>query len=214
MSMLPRLLVFGGGGHAKVVIDAAEKSERFSEILVADDDPAMWGKLSMGYVVIGGRDAVLAISGERPLVNVAIGVNATRATVSVWMQENGFELATVMHPSVQLGRGVRIGAGSFLAAGAVVNSDATLESNVIVNTAAAVDHDCQVGAAVHLGPGCRLCGNVSVGRQSLLGAGVVVIPSVRIGVSVLVGAGSTVIGDLADGVRVAGSPARALRQGT
>jgi sugar O-acyltransferase (sialic acid O-acetyltransferase NeuD family) len=214
MSMLPRLLVFGGGGHAKVVIDAAEKSERFSEILVADDDPATWGKLSMGYVVIGGRDAVLAIAGERPQVNVAIGVNATRATVAVWLQENGFELATVMHPSVQLGRGVRIGAGSFLAAGVVVNSDATLESNVIVNTAASVDHDCHVGAAVHLGPGCRLCGNVSVDRQSLLGAGVVVIPSVRIGASVMVGAGSTVIGDLADGVRVAGSPARALRQGT
>lgn len=211
MSMRPRLLVFGGGGHAKVVIDAAEKSDTFSEILVADDDPATWGKQLLGQRVIGGREAVLGLDGERLQAIVAIGVNATRARVADWLQASGFQLATVMHPSVQLGKGVRIGAGSFLAAGVVVNSDASLEANVIVNTAASVDHDCLIGAAVHLGPGCRLCGNVSVGGQSLLGAGVVVIPSVRIGASVLVGAGSTVIGDLADGVRVAGSPARALR---
>ncbi|OYY94474.1 MAG: hypothetical protein B7Y41_06465 [Hydrogenophilales bacterium 28-61-23] len=210
MSMRPGLLVFGGGGHAKVVIDAAEKSDRFSEILLADDAPETWGQSLLGHRVIGGRDALLALAGVRPQAIVAIGHNATRATVAAWLQAHGFELATVIHPSAQLGRGVEIGAGGFLAAGVVVNCDAVLAPNVIVNTAASVDHDCQIGAAVHLAPGCRLCGNVSVGAQSLLGAGVVVIPSVRIGASVLVGAGSTVIADLADGVRVAGSPARLL----
>lgn len=208
--MLPRLLVFGGGGHAKVVIDAADKSDRFSEILLADDAPETWGQSLIGHRVIGGRDALRALAGERPQCIVAIGHNATRATVAAWLQAHGFELATVIHPSVQLGKGVRIGEGSFLAAGVVVNCDAVLGRNVIVNTAASVDHDCQVGEAVHLAPGCRLCGHVSVGMQSLLGAGVVVIPSVRIGALVLVGAGSTVIADLSNGVRVAGSPARLL----
>lgn len=208
--MLPRLLVFGSGGHAKVVIDAAEKTERFSEILLVDDAPETWGNSLIGHKVIGGRDALQALDGEQPQVIVAIGHNATRAAVANWLETHGFQLATVIHPSVQLGKGVEIGAGSFLAAGVVVNCDAILAPHVIVNTAASVDHDCQIGAAVHLAPGCRLCGHVSVGAQSLLGAGVVVIPSVRIGESVLVGAGSTVIDDLADGVRVVGSPARLL----
>ena len=209
--MLPRLVVFGGGGHAKVVIDAAEKSRQFSEIQLADDDPATWHRQVLGYRVIGGREALLALAGERPQVIVAIGRNSTRAEVAGWLLEQGFELAKVIHPSVQLGNGVRIGEGCFLAAGVVVNCDAVLAPNVIVNTAASVDHDCIVGTAVHLAPGCRLCGHVTVGKYSFLGAGVVVIPSVRIGESVLVGAGSTVIGDLADGSRVAGSPASPLR---
>ena len=214
MSILPRLVVFGGGGHAKVVIDAAEKSECFGEILLADDAPACWGKQIMGHRVIGGREALLSLQGARPQVIVAIGSNATRPMVATWLLEHCFELATVIHPSVQLGKGARIGAGSFLAAGVVVNCDAVVGRNTIVNTAASLDHDCQIGEAVHIAPGCRLCGHVTVGAQSLLGAGVVVIPSVRIGESVLVGAGSTVLGDLADGIRVAGSPARPLVMGT
>lgn len=210
MSTFPRLLVFGGGGHAKVVIDAADKSRRFSDILVADDDPGKWGKPFMGYPVIGGREALLALDGERPQAIVAIGGNQTRAAVAAWLREQGFDLATVIHPSAQLGMGVRIGEGSFLAAGVVVNCDTELGCNAIVNTAVSVDHDCRLGEAVHLAPGCRLCGHVTVGTQTLLGAGVVVIPSVHIGQSVLVGAGSTVIGDVADRARVAGSPARPL----
>lgn len=210
MSMQPRLIVFGGGGHAKVVLDAAAKSRHFSEIQLADDDPATWGKRILGHPVMGGREALLALPGERPQVIVAIGGNRIRCEVAEWLQEHGFELATVIHPSVQLGEGVRIGAGSFLAAGVVVNCDTVLAANVIVNTSASVDHDCRVAAGVHLAPGCRLCGHVSVGKQSFLGAGVVVIPSLNIGESVMVGAGSTVIGDLADAARVAGSPARPL----
>ncbi len=214
MAMLPRLVVFGGGGHAKVVVDAAEKSRHFSDIQVADDDPATWGKRLLGCTVIGGREALLAFAGERPQVIVAIGSNSVRAEVAQWLLDHGFDLATVIHPSVQMGRGVRIGAGSFLAAGVVVNCDAEVGRHAILNTAASVDHDCRLGDAVHIAPGCRLCGHVRVGTQSLLGAGVVVIPSVRIGDSVLVGAGSTVLDDLPDGARVAGSPARPLVMGT
>lgn len=210
MAGLDALIVFGAGGHAKVVIDAAEK-QGFREIRIADDAERSWGMLLMGYPVIGGRDALLQRD-ERPPAIVAVGDNRIRCAVSAWLEEHGFPLATVIHPSAQIGRGARIGRGSLLAAGVVVNSDAVVGANVIVNTAATVDHDCVVGDGVHLAPGVHLCGDVRVGAGSLLGVGAVVIPRVTIGSHCVVGAGATVLDDIPDAARVAGVPARPLQQ--
>lgn len=204
------LLVFGSGGHAKVVIDAAEK-QGFRKILVADDAEKNWGTQLMGYRVLGGREALLRLAG-RPSAIVAVGDNRARVLIAAWLEEHGFSLATVIHPSVQLGRGVSIGRGSLLVAGAIVNSDAVIGANVIVNTAATVDHDCVVSDGVHLAPGVHLCGDVQVGAGSLLGVGAVAIPCVKIGCRCVIGAGAVVLKDIPDEARVAGVPARSLQQ--
>lgn len=206
------LIVFGSGGHAKVVIDAAEK-QGIRQILVADDAEKNWGMALMGCRILGGRDALLHLQlGTCPPAISAIGDNRARIQVASWLESNGFELAAVIHPSAQIGRGVRMGRGSFLAAAAVVNSDAVIGANVIVNTGATVDHDCLIADGVHLAPGVHVCGQVEVGAGSFLGAGTVVIPGVRIGANCVVGAGSTVLDHIPDGAMVAGVPARPLRQ--
>lgn len=210
MSTDSTLIVFGSGGHAKVVIDAAEK-QGYRQILVADDAEKNWGADLMGCRILGGRDALLQLGMRLPAI-AAIGDNRSRMRVAAWLESNGFELAAVIHPSAQIGRGARIGGGSFLAAAAVVNSDAVIGANVIVNTGATVDHDCLIGDGVHLAPGVHVCGQVEVAAGSFLGAGTVVIPGVRIGANCVVGAGSTVLDHVADGAMVAGVPARPLRQ--
>lgn len=204
------LIVFGSGGHAKVVIDAAEK-QGFKRILVADDAEQNWGGQLMGHRILGGRDALLQLD-MRPPAIVAVGDNMARVQIAAWLETHGFKLASVVHPSSQIGRGAQIGGGSFLVAGTVVNSDAVIGTNVIVNTGATIDHDCIVGDGVHLAPGVHLCGQVKVGAGSFLGVGTVVIPHVCIGANCVVGAGSTVIDDAPDGVVIAGVPARPLRQ--
>lgn len=204
------IVVYGAGGHAKVVIDAIEQLGEFSMIIPADDNPGLQGLSLCGYPVLGTRAALLALPEPRPEALAAIGDNANRMAALSWLQSQGFSIATVIHPDARIGRGVRIDAGTFLAAGVVVNVDATLSQGVIVNTGATVDHDCVIGEGVHIAPGCHLCGGVVVGARSLLGAGCVVVPGVHIGSDVVVGAGSTVLNDVPDGGRVAGSPARSL----
>lgn len=203
-----KIFIFGASGHAKVVIDVVERQGIYEIAFLADDDPALNGTQCYGYPVLGGK-VELAASGVT-LGIVAIGSNAARTAVATWLTGSGFRLVSAVHPSAALARGVRLGEGTVVMAGAVINSDSTIGSNVIINTRASVDHDCTVADGAHVAPGVTLCGTVSVGTMSFIGAGSTVIPNLSVGSAVVVGAGSTVVRDVPDGAKVVGCPARAI----
>jgi len=206
-----KLVIFGAGGHAKVVIDILEQQGDYEVAGLLDDDPKHQGKNFFGYPVLGTRaDLPVLLSAQLGHAIVTIGDNAVRAAVAAHLEQIGWRFASAVHPRACIGRGAQIGPGSVVMAGCVVNSDTHLGAHVIVNTGATVDHDCRIGDAVHIAPGCHLCGGVSVGPGTLLGAGTAVTPGVKIGARVVVGAGSTVIRDVADAAKVSGSPAKLL----
>jgi len=205
----PGILLFGAGGHAKVVIDIIEQQGTHEIAGLLDDDIKHRGTRFFGYPLLGSRaDLPALISAQLRHAIVTIGDNASRAGVAALLEAGGWQFASAVHPGASIGRGVTMGPGCVVMAGCVLNADASLGAQVIVNTGATVDHDCRLEEAVHIAPGCHLCGGVSVGRGSLLGAGATVTPGVRIGRNAIVGAGSTVIRDVADDEKVSGSPAR------
>ena len=211
MKTKEKLVVFGAGGHAKVVIDIIEQQGDYEIAGLLDDNIEHKGCSFFDYPVLGTRAELPAlISAQLCHAIVAIGDNAGRAAVAAHLDQHGWHFVSAIHPRASIGRGVKICPGSVVMAGCVVNADAYLGGQVIINTGATVDHDCRIEDAAHIAPGCHLCGGVRVGQGSLLGAGSTVTPGVRIGNRVIVGAGSTVIRDVADEARVSGSPARPL----
>ena len=105
-----------------------------------------------------------------------------------------------------------MGAGTVVMAGAIVQPGCQIGKHVIVNTAASVDHDCQLADFSHICPGCHLAGTVSVGERTLLGTGSIVIPGIKIGADTVVGAGTVVTKDLPSEVMAVGHPARVIKQ--
>lgn len=210
--MVETVLIFGAGGHAKVVIDALERQYAPSSVLVFDDDPGVWGSKLLGYPVIGGLNELLqhASDYQADCSVVAIGNNAVRVGIAAKLAVHGFPLGSVIHPSAVVSRTARIGVGTVLFANAVVNADSHIGNNVIINTGATIDHDCIVSDGVHVAPGVNICGGVEIGEGSFIGAGAVVIPGVRIGSNVTVGAGATVLEDVQDNMKVVGTPAREI----
>lgn len=209
MSKSDKVFLFGASGHAKVVADIVERAGGAVSFIV-DDDPARTGQRLLGHSVIGGRTELLERRGGAGLAIVAIGVNAARLSVAEWLAANGFTFARAIHPSAQVGREVRLGAGCVVMANAAINSDTTLGAHCIVNTGASVDHDCVLGDGVHVAPGARLCGGVRVGKGTLVGAGAVVVPGRRIGADAIIAAGAVVLADVPDGRTVAGNPAKLI----
>lgn len=209
------VLVFGASGHAKVVIDIIEKTDTFYVGALADDNPAIKGATAFGYDVLGGKQILSEQRLQLAQMGcvVAIGNNRIRGELAEWLTSIGLSLCdAIVHPSVQMARGVSVGAGSVVMAGALINADAMIGRNVIVNTGAIIEHDCTIGDGVHVAPGVTMCGGISVGAGTLIGAGAVLHPNVRIGKDVTIGAGATVVGDIPDGLTVVGTPAKPLRK--
>ena len=204
------IIVYGASGHAKVVVDIIERAGKYTIGFIADDNPALKGQMIYGYRVLGGKYDILTTNIRKAVV--AIGSNRARAAVSTWLKDNGFLFVTAVHPTAAVARGARVGIGTVLMAGSIVNSDAAVGDHVIVNTGATIDHDCRIGNFVHIAPGSTLCGSVKVGDGSFVCAGATVVPNLTIGSNVIVGAGATVITDVEDSATVIGTPAIPLNK--
>ena len=211
--MKTNAVVFGAGGHAKVVADILRLRGHQVAGFIDEVSPQRRGDIFFGSPILGGREDLLALraQGVRHVI-VAFGDNARRIAAGDFIEASGFELITAIHPSAILGGEVHIGAGSMLAAGAVVNAGSIIGKHCIVNTCASVDHDCVLAEGVSIGPGGRLAGKVRVGCAAFIGMGASIIERRQICAGAVVGAGAVVTKDVLDTVVVVGVPARVLKR--
>ncbi|MGQ9574466.1 MAG: acetyltransferase [Thermoguttaceae bacterium] len=201
MSSAKNVYVIGAGGHGKVVVRLLEDlGHRVAAVF--DDDPSRWGELLGGVSVIGPV-ARLAEHPSLPAV-IAVGDNAARRRIA---QRWPLEWITAVHPRAFVDRTARLGPGTVVLAGAVIQPDARIGQHVIVNTAASIDHDCLIGDYAHVAPGVHLAGGVTIEEGVLMGIGSVAIPGVTIGSGTTVGAGAAVVGNLPQRVVAVGVPA-------
>lgn len=203
-----RLIIWGAGGHGKVVLDVARRTGRYRDIRFVDDNPSITGQIFCGCPVGGtaeepDRKADLEVM-------VAIGPNRVRALRYSRAQSWGFPFATLIHSTAVVDNSAGIGSGTVVMAGAIVNAQARIGVNCIINTGAIVEHDCLIGDHCHISPRAVLGGEVRIGPYAHIGIGAVVLPGAEIGEGAVVGAGAVVIHSVEPFATVAGVPARAL----
>jgi sugar O-acyltransferase (sialic acid O-acetyltransferase NeuD family) len=197
------LVLWGAGGHGKVVLEVARAMGGFGAISFFDD--AFRG----GEVFEAGR-YLESLNGVRPHFVVSIGRNEMRAACFQRALDSGLLPVTLVHPSAVISPSAGLEEGTVVMARAVINAGACIGRNCIVNTAAVVEHDCRIGDHVHLSPGVLLGGGVTVRSFALVGIGAIVLPGAEIGEGAIVGAGAVVLDTVAAGATVAGTPAKPL----
>lgn len=220
MSTPSRVYVYGASGHGKVVADilrcaAAADPTAVPAAGFVDDRAEVQGTTLLGLPVCGDgawlEQQAAAAPGQ---VGVALGIgdNRVRRRVAARCRKAGATLVTAVHPTAVVAASARVGAGSVLMAGALVNPDAQIGEGVIVNTGAVVEHDVVVGDYAHLSPNAATGGAAALGALSHLGLGAVILPMVRVGERTTVGAGSVVNRELPSDVVAYGVPARVGRK--
>ncbi len=199
--MNEKIILQGGGEHARVVLDSLLSSGR---TVVALFDPKYTGEL-FGVPQRGAYDARIY---PEALAVVAIGNNSVRKrAVSLTRQK----FTNVIDQTAAISRFATYGKGNMFLQRTIVQAMSRLGDHVIVNTGAQIDHDCIIEDYVHVAPGVVLCGGVQVGEGTLIGAGAVAIPGTKIGKWAVVGAGAVVTRDLPDYALAVGNPARIVR---
>lgn len=211
--MKPEVVIWGASGHALVVADIIRLCDRYRIVGFLDDTRTDARQAEFcGAPLLGGREALpmLRARGVSHAI-LAFGNCAARVKLGALLREEGFELATAVHPAATVAGDVTLGGGTVVAAGAVINPAARIGENVIVNTLAGVDHESVLADGVHICPGTRLAGRVKVGEAAWVGIGSSVIEGVSIGAGSMIGAGSVVVGDIPERVLAYGVPARVMK---
>ncbi|MBO9544851.1 acetyltransferase [Caulobacter sp.] len=200
------VVIIGGGGHAKVVIESLRASG-LTVAAIVDADPTP--RQVLGVPVVGDDLKLPDLKGQGlSQLFIAIGDNRLREKLGRKAQGLGFVLVNAIHPSAVISPSAKLGQGVAVMAGVAINADTDVSDLAIINTGAVVDHDGRLGVACHLGPASALAGGVTVGDRAFLGVGARVIPGVTIGADTTVGAGGVVVRDLPDAVLAIGVPAK------
>lgn len=203
--MHSELVVYGAGGHGKVVAEilAAAGHEVHGFI---DDNVRLHGSWVLGLPVFPAVDWLDSHAGCS--VALGIGDNRARERAAIVARDHGCRLVIAIHPAAIIARSAKIGDGAALMPAAVLNPDCEIGEGAIVNSGAIVEHDVRVGRYAHLSPNSALGGGAQIGDYSQIGMGATVLPLRRIGSNCVIGAGAVVLDDIADNQIAYGVPAK------
>ena len=185
------VIIIGAGGHAKVIADIIYKSGD-NLIGFLDDNLANKGKeIYLGKKVLGTTKDIENYN--KNYFVIGIGNNSIRKKIN---NENNLKLYTAIHPSAIIAQDVKIGTGSVIMAGVVINPGTVIGKNCIINTCSSLDHDNLLEDYVHISPGAHLAGTVSVKEGTWICTGATIINNITIAQNNIIGAGSVVIKDI------------------
>jgi acetyltransferase EpsM len=205
-----KVLVWGAGGHGKVVVDALLAGGEWEVVGILDEDEKKWATEVLGVKVFslesGVAEAAKGLDCEG--VAIAIGDNYARFEKFQKVRRAGLTPVNVVHPSAHVSRFVKLGEGVTILAGATINPGTTMEDNVCVNTSASVDHDNHLERSCHIFPNATLTGGVRIAEFAYVGSGAVIAPNLTVEKYSYVGAGAVVLANVAEGTVVFGVPAR------
>jgi sugar O-acyltransferase (sialic acid O-acetyltransferase NeuD family) len=196
------ILVYGGGGHGKALVDLIRAIGSYSIAGIVDDGlPA--GSNIMGVPILGGANILeqLYEQGVHLAANAVGGIGNIQSRIKVFerLAKAGFICPTLVHPTAFIERSANLDLGVQVMPLAYIGSEAQVGYGVIVNTGAIVSHDCKLGDYANLSPGAILAGEVNLGTASLVGMGVTINLQVNIGKHARIGNGATVKQDVPGG---------------
>jgi len=193
------ILIYGGGGHGKSLIDLVRMLGNYHLLGVVDDGLPK-GETILGLPVLGGGESLadLYAAGVRLAINAVGGIGDVGVRIKVFQRlaQAGFVCPAVVHPIAHLEASASLSPGVQVFAHAYVGSDARLGYGTIVNTGAIISHDCQLGDYVNIAPGAILAGEVNIEAGALVGMGVTVNLRVKVGAGARIGNGATVKSDV------------------
>ncbi len=187
------LILIGGGGHCKSVIEVAESAGY--EIKGILDMPDEVGKEVLpGHKVIGTDDEIPQYVEECDFI-ITVGFiknPALRIKLYNKVKAAGGRLATIIASTAYVSKYAELGEGTVIMHHAFVNAGAKIGDNCIINTFVNIEHDAEVGNQCHISTGTMVNGECKIGENCFIGSQSVCANCIEIASDIIVGAGSVV----------------------
>ena len=203
------LLIYGGGGHGKVIIDLVRILNCYQIVGIIDDGLPP-GSQIFGLPVLGGAEVLPEMHkrGVNFAINAVGGIGNVAIRIKVFdiLAQASFICPTIVHPTAFVEPTANLEGGVQVLSQSYISSDAKIGFGTVINAGVVVSHDCSLGKCVNLSPGAMLAGKVRVEDFAQIGMAATINLDLTIGARAMIGNGATVKADVpADGIVRAGT---------
>ncbi|WP_322805532.1 acetyltransferase [Thermanaerothrix sp.] len=196
------VVLYGGGGHGKVLIELIQALGMYRLVGIIDDGLAA-GNQVLGVPVLGGAEILphLYQQGVRLAVNGVGGIGRPEVRWRVFeiLLQAGLTCPALVHPAAYVERSAQLDGGVQVLPQAYLSSAVKVGFGTVINAGVVVSHDCVLGRCVNLSPGALLAGGVQVEDFAQIGMGATINIGITIGRGARVGNGATVKADVPPG---------------
>lgn len=193
------IVVFGGGGHGKTLVELLQSLGCYRIVGVIDDVLPV-GECVVGVPVLGSPDMLpeLYERGVRMAVNGVGGIGNPDVRIMIFEQlaAAGFVCPAIVHPTAYVEPSAVLEPGVQVLPQAYVGSDSHVGFGTVINAGVIISHDCHIGRVVNLSPGAMLAGNVTIDDYAQIGMGATVNLHLTVGRLARIGNGATVKADV------------------
>ena len=189
------IVLIGGGGHCKSVIDVIEQEGQFKIVGIVDK-PELLGSNILGYSVIGNDSDLDGLAKKYQYALITVGqIKSPSLRIKLFdlATKAGFTLPSIISPNAYVSKHSFIGNGVVVMHDAIVNASVSIGDNCIINSQALVEHDCAISKHCHISTNATINGGVTVKLGCFIGSGAIIKESTTIGKNSFIKAGSLVI---------------------
>lgn len=168
------IILIGGGGHCKSVIDVIEQEKKFKIIGIVDK-PDLLGSKVLGYSVIGSDLDLYNLAKKYKYALITVGhIKSALFRIKLFNLaiKSGFTLPYIISPKAYLSKHSKIGRGSIIMHHAIVNAYSFIGDNCIINTKALIEHDCSISDHCHISTSAVINGGNQIGSKTFIGSNV------------------------------------------
>lgn len=199
------LVIYGGGGHAKMCIDMIQQSGKYNVVGIIDDNLKISTKV-FNIPVLGKSNRIEALI-EEGLKYMVVGVGGVlskglRQQIFTKLTSKGLLIPNIIHPSASMEPTVTLGEGNQIMQGAILGSNVKVGNNCIINSGSIVSHDTIIGNNVHVAPGAVIGGGVTIKDNTVIGMGCTIFLGLTIGQNVILQNGVHIFSNIDDGKHV------------
>ena len=191
---MKKIILIGGGGHCKSVIDVIEQQALF-EIAGIIDKPELLGSKILGYSVIGNDYDLENLAKKYKFALVTVGHIKTpslRIKLFNLIIKAGFTLPTIISSKAYVSKHTKRGKGTVVMHNAIVNANTVIGDNCIINSKSLIEHDCLISDHCHISTNATINGGVSIQSMCFIGSNVTTKESITIKENSFIKAGSIV----------------------
>jgi len=188
------IILIGGGGHCKSVIDVIEQEGKFQIVGIVDKSELL-GTNVLGYQIISNDSDLGNLSKKYKYALVTVGqIKSPSLRIKLFdlAKTAGFILPSIVSPNAYVSQHASIGNGVIVMHDALINANTTIGDNCIVNSKALIEHDCQVSEHCHISTNATINGGVVVESGCFIGSGATTKELITIKKNSFIKAGSLV----------------------